>query len=171
MNWEKIGKNYPMEKDMFPVILKRDDGKLFYVKSYPNLIKRKWLDCISWVIGHKWTYILRIEEPPVEYKTYFGWEKLEKEKDREILPISELPEEVHTLLYGKRLDSAKDMTYDEYKKIWGFVVYNGVIYRAESDEQKVLNYLASSSEYRKMEIPDAIIMGNSILKNRFGGRF
>ena len=163
MKWEKIGNNYPMEKDMFPAIIRRDDGKLFYIKSYPNLLKRKWLDCVSWVIGHRWTHIVMITDPMEIVEVL-------KKKNNELMDIECVPTSALELLYSKRLFEDTDVPFEEYTKRYCFIVCDDVIYYGASDWERVRRYISSSSEFNKMTLPDAIVVGDKVLKNRYGNR-
>ena len=162
MEWEKIGNNYPMEKDMFPVIIRRDDGKLFYIKSYPNLLKRKWLDCVSWVSNHRWTHILKVTNPVAEKR---------EPKESELMPIELIPKDALELLYSKRLSEDINVPFEEYVKRYGFIVYNGVVYYNADSWDRVCTYKSSPSEFVKLSLPDAVIICDNVIgKNRYGNR-
>ena len=56
MEWKEIGVNVEVQEEMFPMILRRDDGKLVFYPNYKKFLRR-------FLTKHRWTHILVISTP------------------------------------------------------------------------------------------------------------
>lgn len=84
--------------------------------------------------------------------------------------ISEIPETILRTLYGLRLYEDLEIPYEEYVKRYKLVTIGHTAYYSSECETWRLNQwiLTCKSSSRKMTLPDAVIDGWYVTKNRFG---
>lgn len=80
--------------------------------------------------------------------------------------FSEIPKEKLELLYNHRFYSEKDVPFDEYIKSYGTIEADGIFYYRESEKRKVADWVRGTSF--GLNVSDAVIIVDSIVKNRFG---
>lgn len=87
--------------------------------------------------------------------------------------ISELPKPIFDLLYSLRLRVHEDVPYEDYIKIFDFVVVDDVIYHDNSDysktkEKRYLEAMKTPGSIKLALLPSVIIKNNYVIKNRYG---
>lgn len=88
--------------------------------------------------------------------------------------ISELKKEVFELLYSLRLKEHMPVSYDNYIKLFNFIVVDDVVYCTddESTEKRVSTYFKAREGnemcFFSLTLPDVIIKNGSVIKNRYG---
>jgi hypothetical protein len=80
--------------------------------------------------------------------------------------FSEIPKEKLELLYNHRFTAEKDVPFDEYIESYGTIEADGIFYYRENEKRKVADWVRGTSF--GLNISDAVIIGDSIVKNRLG---
>lgn len=80
--------------------------------------------------------------------------------------IKEIPGKVMDSLYNKRFPDNKNISYDDYKKIYRYIIVDNIIYINKENEQRAA-FCELSSTYG-VRLADAVIKENKIIKNRYG---
>ena len=85
--------------------------------------------------------------------------------------IKELPDGVCLTLYHARYAHDKKVPYDEYKKRFTCVEYDGILYydtKNEFEVRRMRHWCIGG--INRLTTPDAVLAGEHILKNRYGHR-
>lgn len=80
--------------------------------------------------------------------------------------IEEVPEDIFHRLYDKRPRNQKNIPYEEYKKFYGYIIVDNIIYTDKENEQRA-KFGEGSSTYG-LCTAEAVIKENKIIKNRYG---
>lgn len=80
--------------------------------------------------------------------------------------FSEIPRHYLERLYFLRLYEQKNVTYEEYVKLYGTVEADGVLYYREDQKSKIADWVKGG--VKGLQICDAVISGGDVIKNRFG---
>lgn len=93
-------------------------------------------------------------------KIYFDYKK----------PISETPETILKTLYNLRLYEDLEVPYEEYIKRYKLIaIGHTAYYSSDCEKWRLLEFLSSyATSSRRMTLPDAVINGWYVTKNRFG---
>lgn len=84
-------------------------------------------------------------------------------------PIENAPEKALRILYLMRLPSHSRIPFNEYVKTYHFIVVNDEVYATEDEERRVKEYLRhDSGSLTRATLPDAIIIHDTVVKNRYG---
>ena len=66
MEWEKVGVNRKVDESFFPVLLKRDDGKIIFLqnlKEYKRKVAWPWRwQFLFTGFPHRWQWMMKIEK-------------------------------------------------------------------------------------------------------------
>ena len=84
--------------------------------------------------------------------------------------MNSAPLSARYLLYLLRPLSALETDYNEYTKMYKFIVVDGVGYYADEKEKWRVSEWLETPEMgiKSMTLPDAIVLGKTALKNRYG---
>ena len=93
----------------------------------------------------------------------------QREKELSEKPLNELPNYVKDTLYLYKLKGC-NIQYDDFINWYHFILVDNIVYHSDDifSNLRLKEYAQASDTLRKLALPDAVIYGDKIVKNRYG---